>query len=384
MSEHRKVTIFKSTLSQLGGLEKYSLHLAQAFSQKKCDVTLLTTGEIPRNLPSSFSTCAHQFSSRLSFRKILEFDRFCQNYTHTHPADILFSMDRNRSQTHLRAGNGVHAAYLACRKQCEGFLKAASFSFNPLHRILLHFEKTAFEDPNLRILFTNSEMVKAQVLSHYRTEPSKIHVVHNGVEWKQMQGAFEESLLKKKEIALKLGLDPNVFHFLFIGNNFQRKGLNLLLQALSQLPVREFHLSIIGKDKNLSQFQTQSASLGLAKQVTFWGARKDVLSFYQVADCLAIPSLYDPFANVTVEALAMGLFVVSSKMNGGHEVLTKENGAVIPDLLDRDSFCESLNLSLKHAKTQASSQRIRSSVQSLDFPNQLDKIVDVCLKQEPL
>ncbi len=54
--------------------------------------------------------------------------------------------------------------------------------------------------------------------------------------------------------------------------------------------------------------------------------------FYQLADALAIPSFYDPFANVTVEALAMGLFVVSSRSNGGFEILDPSKGIIIENL----------------------------------------------------
>ena len=68
-------------------------------------------------------------------------------------------MDRNSRQTHIRAGNGVHKAYLEIRKKESSFLKKASFVLNPLHRSILTLEKKAFESKELKVLFVNSNMV---------------------------------------------------------------------------------------------------------------------------------------------------------------------------------------------------------------------------------
>ena len=74
--------------------------------------------------------------------------------------------------------------------------------------------------------------------------------------------------------------------------------------------------------------QALAAKLNIQRRVTFFGPQKEIRPFYQFADALVIPSFYDPFANVTVEALAMGLFVVSSKSNGGHEILISSKMAL--------------------------------------------------------
>ena len=253
-----RITLLKSTLSQLGGLEKYAIRLSLAFQKKFESVTLLTTGEIP-SLPPSFAIHSHSFHSHLSFRKIGEFDRFCQSFLSKHPSDIVFGLDRNSKQTHLRAGNGVHAAYLATRRQ-EGLIKSASFCLNPLHHRILQMERQAFEDPNIRTFFTNSHMVKKEILTYYKTDPDKIQVVHNGVEWHEMEKPFQET--DKNAAAETLGL-PHCFHFLFVGNNFERKGLRSLLLALARLPSKDFHLSVVGKDKNQAAFAAISKQLHL-------------------------------------------------------------------------------------------------------------------------
>jgi UDP-glucose:(heptosyl)LPS alpha-1,3-glucosyltransferase len=337
-------------------------------------VTLLTTQEV--SAPCPVISCSLQ--NKLKFLRLKEFDVWCKETVQANRYDVVFSLDRSSYQTHHRAGNGVHAAYLDMRRQREGYLKRISFAINPLHRVMLRLEKATFEDPHLKKIIVNSNFVKEQILRYYSTPADKIEVIHNGVEWHEMEKPFQTSFAQKNEIAESLKLNPHVFQFLFVGHNFQRKGVSLLLQALSRLSRRDFHLSIVGTDKHLSSYQKQAAALGLFSHVTFFYSQADTRPFYQIADALVIPSLYDPFANVTVEALAMGLFVVSSPTNGGHEILTSQSGITV-DPCNIDLFASALESAFEHPKNLSSAQQIRASVSHLDFSQQLEKVCNLCL-----
>ena len=186
--------------------------------------------------------------------------------------------------------------------------------------------------------------------------------------------------LRKEGLILHLNLPTQVFHFLFIGNGYLRKGLSQLLHGLSLLKTRDFHLSVVGKDNKMEEYIEKAASYGLKNHVRFFGPRSDMRPFYQLADALAIPSFYDPFANVTVEALAMGLFVVSSRYNGGHEILTEQNGLILEDLLHPDALSQALCHALKHPKTLASAKERRESVCHLDFSKQLSQLTEACFE----
>ncbi len=354
----KHIVLLKSHLAKMGGAEKYALRLASFFKEKTA-VTILSSGP---TVLSDISILTEK-CSLLSFLHTLEFDKWCTQKIKELNPDVIFGLDRNRYQTHIRASNGVHAAYLEHRAKNEGLLKGLEFKINPLHRILLKLEKEGFEHPGLQKLFTNSHMVKEEILKFYNVSPQKIEVIHNGVEWQEMQKDFDLWPEKKDTKA--------PFQFLFLGHNYRRKGLDKLLLGLSLLKEKEWHLSVVGKEKNIEDFVKLAKKLALEKKVTFFGQKPNIKFFYQIADCLVIPSFYDPFANVTVEALAMGLFVVSSKTNGGHEIINKENGAVIEDLYNPESIAASLAIALEHPKTRGSSQNIRNSVKHLDFATQL-------------
>lgn len=370
MSDSQKsIAIFKSQALRIGGLEKQTQKIQQAFEDKGWDVHLLTTGK---------NTCGTVFPEIKgpSFRKIKCFDQQCQYWAKRYKPDVTLSIDRTSNSSHIRAGNGCHRAYLERRSSLEGFFKKWSFSINPLHRTVLQIEKASVENPQLKAIITNSEMVRQEFLSYYNVDPKKIFVVHNGVEYGLLQKPFDGWQKTKQEMLTRLDLPKDHFHLLFMGNGFARKGLKPLMQALAIIPEKNISLSVVGKDKHSDAFKKLAIDLGMENRVHFWGAQPNPYDFYAMADCLAIPSYYDPFANVTVEALAMGLQVISSKSNGGHEILDSHH-QIIENLFSLESIADSLSKALISPKTTKSAGIIRESVKHLDFSNQLDTFVQI-------
>lgn len=371
---HPHIAFTKERFDRKGGLEKYTSRLIDAFCQRGCRVTLLTTGK-PK-MPSEVEVIDLGAPHPLSAVNIWQFNRRCTQWLQSHSYDCVFGADRTTRQTHYRAGNGVHAAFLDRRAGNEGGLKALSFKVNPLHRTILRYEKQAFESAGLRHLFVNSFMVRDEVLKYYRTNPQNISVVHNGVEWHEWQQPFDSWPEERPTLLRAFGLDPSCFQLLFVGHGFRRKGLHHLLHGLASLPVQDIQLSVVGRDKDAALFQSLADRLGLTQRVKFFGLRSDIISFYQAADALAIPSLYDPCANVTIEALAMGLFVLSSTDNGGSELLSSTEGHLIDDVGDQDSMHTALKVALNHPKNPVEASRIRLVARSYDFSQQLDTIID--------
>lgn len=339
-------------------MEKSAVRIVSAFQNRGDSVTVLDKS----------------FSRFPSLIRLELYDRYVQRDLKIHSYDIVFGMERNRFQTHYRAGNGVHAAFLESRRHAEGEFKYLICKYNPLHRKILELEKTAFEHPSLQKLITNSDLVKSQILHYYNVDEAKIEVIHNGVEWKEMEIDFQSWMQERGSTLQKYSLDPNRYHFLFVGNGYRRKGLGQLLKALERLSGEEFHLTVIGKDKHQNQFEALTAKI--KDRVTFLGPQSQTIPFYQMADALVIPSFYDPFANVTLEALAMGLTVISSKSNGGSEIL--KDGIVIPDLLDIDSIVECLKKALRSPKQFERAAAIRNSVKTYDYSHHLQTLVQAC------
>lgn len=109
----------------------------------------------------------------------------------------------------------------------------------------------------------------------------------------------------------QLQLPPHGRCLLFVANDYARKGLDTLLQAMAQLP-ESIHLAVVGNPRLIPRYQALAHQAGVAQRVHFLGRLDHTSVAYQAADCLVHPTLEDSFAMVVLEALAHGLPVVVS------------------------------------------------------------------------
>lgn len=119
------------------------------------------------------------------------------------------------------------------------------------------------------------------------------------------------SAVDRRSARQQLGLPQAGHCVLFVGNDFSKKGLPALLEAMASLP-DDVYLAVVGNPGQVSSVRQQLDKLGLGARVFFLGAMSNVDAAYQAADCLAHPTLEDSFAMVVLEAMAHGLPVVVS------------------------------------------------------------------------
>ena len=93
-----------------------------------------------------------------------------------------------------------------------------------------------------------------------------------------------------------------------------------MLRALAQPNATGHRLWVAGRDR-IASWQRLAERLGVADRIRFLGERRDVESLYHAVDAMVLPTRYDPFANVTLEAAAAGLPIVTSQANGAGEWL---------------------------------------------------------------
>lgn len=121
---------------------------------------------------------------------------------------------------------------------------------------------------------------------------------------------------------------------LFVGNDWERKGLHTPLAALQELPSR-VRLAVVGEDRPrvMDSFRRLAGDFRVADRVTFLGKRSDLPSLYRAADVLVHHSRHDPCSLATLEALASGLPVLGGRRDGAMEMVEDDvHGAVLqPD-----------------------------------------------------
>ncbi|SFU49059.1 UDP-glucose:(heptosyl)LPS alpha-1,3-glucosyltransferase [Polaromonas sp. YR568] len=119
------------------------------------------------------------------------------------------------------------------------------------------------------------------------------------------------SASRKREARAQLRLPAEGTCLLFVGNDYRKKGLEALLQAMAQLPAGVM-LAVVGNSAHIAEFRGVAEALKLGARVFFLGALKDVAPAYEAADILVHPTFEDTFAMVVLEAMAHGLPVVVS------------------------------------------------------------------------
>lgn len=150
-------------------------------------------------------------------------------------------------------------------------------------------------------------------------------------------------LLPKAEARAKLGLSPTDQIVLYVGRFDPRKGIETMVRACALSEAKERgHLRLIvagGSDPDRADSQERDrieqivAELGLAEQTIFTGRLgHDVLPlYYTAADVCVIPSHYEPFGLVAIEAMACGTPVVASNVGGlKFTVIPEETGLLVP------------------------------------------------------
>lgn len=159
------------------------------------------------------------------------------------------------------------------------------------------------------------------------------------------------------EAKLYVGLKPDDRMVLFVGRIEPLKGVDTLIQAMSCLQLKEsqrVHLAIIGGDPSASpremsaemaRLQKLCDDLSVEQTVVFLGKRdQDRLPYYySAAELLVMPSHYESFGMVALEAMACGTPVIASEVGGlAYLVRDGETGFTIPDQ-EPEALCEKMS-----------------------------------------
>lgn len=176
----------------------------------------------------------------------------------------------------------------------------------------------------------------AEALTHFYGRRGHFSVMYLGLDHRVFNPGRRVS--QHESSRKNLGILPDRFVVLLIGNDWKNKGLPVLLQALGRL--REFPIDIlvVGRE-DPSPYRAMLLQLELGDRVHFLPPRNDVEFYYAAADAYAGPSLEDTFALPPAEAMACGLPVVVSEANGTSEIITDGvDGLILKDPTDSSAL----------------------------------------------
>ena len=143
-------------------------------------------------------------------------------------------------------------------------------------------------------------------------------VIYNGVVLKETDDQVDEIISYG---GIKLGC---------IARLSEQKGLTYLLDAMSLLTVKDIRLFIVGDGELRNELENKVKELHLQDSVTFLGYRKDIAECINSFDFCVLPSVFEGFGLVAIEAFMNSKTLVATDIPGLNEVVTNKNGVLVP------------------------------------------------------
>ena len=312
--------------SASGGAEAYLKRLGEGFVRLGLSPLLFTTPDWPE------AQWPHGRIIRLNATSPLRFADAVLNARETTPIDLLFSLERIHDCDIYRAGDGVHQVWLERRAAFEKPWQRFTRRWNPKHQEIVRLEKELLDDRRAERVIANSQMVKKEIVDAYNYRPDRIDVIPNGVPIDDFR--FDVAL--REERRRQLGLEADELALLFVGSGWERKGLRFAVAALAAIKSRKVRLLVAGKGKT-EDFETPN--------VRFLGEIDKLRAIYAAADVFILPTIYDPFSNACLEALASGLPVITTRSNGFSEIIEdKIHGSIIDRADDVPALTKAIEL----------------------------------------
>ncbi|GAB4511966.1 MAG: glycosyltransferase family 4 protein [Sulfuricaulis sp.] len=285
--------------------------------------------------------------------------------------DLVQSHERIACCDIYRAGDGVHREWLKQRARTLGWTSRLGVALNPYHAYVKAAEKKMFTSPRLKAVICNSRMVRDEIRQYFHLPDDRLPVIYSGVD----TSVYHPGLKTHRDvIRARYDIPSEAVLYLFVGSGFERKGVPALLQAMARLPENAF-LLVVGRDKQADRFQRRAHAPGLSRRVIFAGAQEDVRPYYGAADVLTLPSLYDPFPNVALEAMASGLPVVTSLKCGAAELIENGKNGFACDALDVEGQTRFMRTLLDPEIRQRMGLAARQTVEPLTLTAMSDRLV---------
>jgi UDP-glucose:(heptosyl)LPS alpha-1,3-glucosyltransferase len=320
-SDHLTIGFVRRGFSSGGGAESYLKRLAAGVASAGHRVSLFTSAAWPASEWEFGPIVRLDATSAIAFADELEkVPREC---------DFLMSLERVWRCDVYRAGDGVHRAWLERRHEIAGPLQKLGRLLNRKHSATLSLEESLFGKAGANRVIANSRMVKEEITRFYGFPAEKIDVVYNGAPLQSLQ-RDEQDRAKTRE---SLGLGEKDIAVLFAGSGWERKGLRFAIDAIERQG-GEMRLLVAGRGDSRKFPSSQAQFLGVVREMP---------SLYAASDIFLLPTIYDPFSNACLEALAAGRPVITTRANGFSEIIENgRHGTIIDDPRNIEAIDEAL------------------------------------------
>lgn len=238
-------------------------------------------------------------------------------------------------------------------------------------------EKQMYYNSGCQMFLPVSSLVKKKLLETFQIDEQKIRVIHPGVDVERFKSG---NLKDRHEIRRAFGIYDSDLLILFVGMNFEVKGLDLLLSAIallkSEYNIDQVKVLVVGKG-NKKKYKAIAHKFGIGDQLIFSGVRNDMERIYQAGDLLVMLSKFDTFGMVVTEAMAASLPVIISDKVGAKDLIIQGDNGFIANREDTDTICSNIHLMLNKEKRLEMGKKAYQTTLNITWELMLLKVLDV-------
>jgi UDP-glucose:(heptosyl)LPS alpha-1,3-glucosyltransferase len=365
----------------LGGVERHACWLAREFASRGEQVTVFTARPpIHREAePATLEIVPVEVAPGRSKRRDERFDAAVTSLLRERALehgewDVIQSFFATRVPSLLRAGGGTHAAFLRALSPHVTLPRRLWLRLSPDHRRRVDAQRKLFRSTAFPIIAV-SERVREELCADCDVPPERVRVIRNGTDLVHFRPATASDRALFRE---HYGLGSQTFTLALVGSGFERKGVRFAIQMLASLRVSGVDAALLVAGRGRPQrYQRQAQRLGVSPRVHFLGSVSDVRRVYAAADVGVLPSLYDPFGNAALEAMACGLPVVVTARVGVAEVMRDGREGCVLDSPDEIPRATAFLRDLARDPTARArcGQHARAAAETLDLPSEADRIL---------
>jgi UDP-glucose:(heptosyl)LPS alpha-1,3-glucosyltransferase len=195
-------------------------------------------------------------------------------------------------------------------------------------------ERRVYRPGGGRWIVALSDGIRDELLRHYGADPRRVVVVPNGVDLVEFHP--DNRSRWRESVRSRLGMGRDDLLCLFVGGEWERKGLDLAIRSLGRLRrAGRLRLAVAGSGDE-AKYTQMASTLGVGPNVLFLGSLAETAPLYAAADVFLMPSRYEAFSLVMLEAAAAGVPIVASRANGVCDFL--EDG--VSALIVENKVCE--------------------------------------------
>ena len=334
-----KIAIIRQKFVLYGGAEQFVQGYIHQLAEAGHDIHIFASQWSPSNHPNIHFHHVPSFKVN-AFIRTLSFAWFAARAVGKESFDIIQSHEKTWKQNVYRVGDGCHKEWLEQRKRFIPALKGFFLSYNPFHQLILKLEKNLFESGQCRKFIAISQMVKINILKHYHCSQEDISVVYNGVDLIRFHP--DNRSKRRASIREELKLPEKSILILFVGSGFERKGLKTLLLATQHFSSEDWRLLIVGKGKWNKYIKF--APENIRNRIVYKEPTPDIEKYYSAADIFVLPSIYEPFGNANLEALASGLPVITTRHCGSADIIQHgQDGLIVETPESSKEIADNIN-----------------------------------------